>query len=39
MQYRLTNAPVICNHVPPRASDSGGIAALKYRDFTFEVSR
>ena len=37
--YTCDNAQVICNHVPPRAGDSGGIAGLKYHDFTFEVSR
>ena len=33
------NALVICNHGPYGAGDSGGIAGLKYQDFTFEVSR
>ena len=32
-------ALVICNHGPYGAGDSGGIAGLKYQDFTFEVSR
>ena len=31
-------APVICNHIPPGAGDSGGLVGLKYRDSTFEVS-
>ena len=35
----VTYAPVICNHVPPRAGDSGGIAGLKNRDFTLEVTQ
>ena len=30
---------VICNHVPLRAGDSGLKTKVKYRDFTFEVSR
>ena len=34
-----SNALVICNHGPYGAGDSGGIAGLKYGDFTFEVSR
>ena len=33
------NALVICNHGPYGAGDSGGIAGLKYGEFTFEVSR
>ena len=33
------NALVICNHGPYGAGNSGGIAGLKYQDFTFEVSR
>ena len=32
-------ALVICNHGPYGAGDSGGIAGLKYGDFTFKVSR
>ena len=32
-------ALVICNHGPHGAGDSGGIAGLKYGDFTFGVSR
>ena len=35
----ITYALVICNHGPYGAGDSGGIAGLKYGDFTFEVSR
>ena len=36
---KYVNALVICNHGPYGAGDSGGIAGLKYGDFTFEVSR
>ena len=39
MASKRGNALVICNHGPYGAGDSGGIAGLKYQDFTFEVSR
>ena len=39
LHFALIYALVICNHGPYGAGDSGGIAGLKYQDFTFEVSR
>ena len=39
MKFGIFNALVICNHGPYGAGNSGGIAGLKYQDFTFEVSR
>ena len=37
--HDIDYALVICNHGPYGAGDSGGIAGLKYGDFTFGVSR
>ena len=39
MEMCASYALVICNHGPYGAGNSGGIAGLKYQDFTFEVSR